>query len=46
VPDGKFGHDAIAVIRETISELNKIAIGRLVLTNPEHIIALDPLDKA
>jgi DNA end-binding protein Ku len=45
VPDGKVGHDAFAVIRETIREMNKVAIGRLVLTNREHIIALEPLDK-
>jgi DNA end-binding protein Ku len=44
-PDGKVGHDAFAVIRETIREMNKVAIGRLVLTNREHIIALEPLDK-
>src|SRR6266849_4209285 len=36
VPDGKVGHDAFAVIRETI--------GSMVLTNREHIIALEPLD--
>ena len=39
------GHDAFAVIRETIREMNKVAIGRVVLTNREHIIALEPLDK-
>jgi DNA end-binding protein Ku len=39
--DGKVGHDAFAVIRE----MNKVAIGRVVLTNREHIIALEPLDK-
>ncbi|WGD53210.1 Ku protein [Bradyrhizobium sp. CB1650] len=44
-PDGKVGHDAFAVIRETIKEMNKVAIGRVVLTNREHIIALEPLDK-
>src|SRR4051795_7352460 len=44
VPDGKVGHDAFAVIRETIRSMNKVAIGRLVLTNREHIIALEPLD--
>ena len=32
-PDGKVGHDAFAVIRETIREMNKVAIGRVVLTN-------------
>src|SRR3954462_6589975 len=44
-PDGKVGHDAFAVIRETIREMDKVAIGRVVLTNREHIIALEPLDK-
>src|SRR6266446_4069124 len=37
VPDGKVGHDAFAVIRETMREMNKLAIGRVVLTNREHI---------
>src|SRR6202051_216378 len=45
VPDGKVGHDAFAVIREPIRSMNKVAIGRVVLTNREHIIALDPLGK-
>ncbi|MCA6110240.1 non-homologous end joining protein Ku [Bradyrhizobium cenepequi] len=45
VPDGKVGHDAFAVIRETIRSLNKVAIGRVVLTNREHVIALEPLGK-
>ncbi len=44
-PDGEVGHDAFAVIRETIREMNKVAIGRVVLTNREHIIALEPLEK-
>jgi DNA end-binding protein Ku len=44
-PDGKVGHDAFAVIRETIREMNKVAIGRVVLTSREHIIALEPLEK-
>ena len=37
VPDGKVGHDAFAVIRQTIREMNKVAIGRVVLTNRGHI---------
>ena len=45
VPDGKVGHDAFAVIRETIRSMNKVAIGRVVLTNREHIISLEPLGK-
>jgi hypothetical protein len=42
---GICGHDAFAVIRETIREMGKVAIGRLVLTNREHIIALEAMDK-
>jgi len=45
VPDGEVGHDAYAVIRETIRSMNMVAIGRLVLTNREHIIALEPMKK-
>jgi DNA end-binding protein Ku len=44
-PDSKLGHDAFAVIRETIREMGKVAIGRLVLTSREHIIALEAMDK-
>jgi DNA end-binding protein Ku len=44
VPDGKVGHDAFAVIRETIRDMDMVAIGRVVLTSREHIIALEPLD--
>ena len=44
VPDGKVGHDAYAVIRETIRNMDMVAIGRVVLTNREHIIALEPLE--
>ena len=45
VPDGKAGHDAYAVIRETIRTLDQVAIGRVVLTNREHVIALEARDK-
>src|SRR5712672_2217429 len=44
VPDGKVGHDAFAVIRETIRNMDMVAIGRVVLTSREHISALEPLD--
>src|SRR5215470_4817993 len=44
-PDGKVGHDAFAVIRETIRNMNMVAIGRVVLTTREHIIALEPMEK-
>jgi DNA end-binding protein Ku len=45
VPDGKVGHDAFAVIRETIRTMDKVAIGRAVLNNRERQIALYPHDK-
>jgi DNA end-binding protein Ku len=45
VPDGKVGHDAYAVIRDTIKTTNKVALARVVLTNREHIIAVEARDK-
>jgi DNA end-binding protein Ku len=45
VPDGKVGHDAYAVIRETIKTTGKVALARVVLTNREHMIALEARDK-
>jgi DNA end-binding protein Ku len=41
VPDGKVGHDAFAVIRETIRSMDTVALARVVLTNREHVIALE-----
>jgi DNA end-binding protein Ku len=45
VPDGKVGHDAYAVIRETIRSLDQVALGRVVLTSREHVICLEARDK-
>jgi DNA end-binding protein Ku len=45
VPDGKVGHDAYAVIRDTIAATGKVALARVVLTNREHIVALEARDK-
>ena len=45
VPDGKVGHDAYAVIRETIRSLDQVALGRVVLTSREHVIGLEASDK-
>jgi DNA end-binding protein Ku len=39
------GHDAFAVIRETIRDMDMVAVGRVVLTSREHIIGLEPLGK-
>jgi DNA end-binding protein Ku len=41
-PDGKVGQDAFAVIRDTMDKLNMVALGRVVLTRREHVIALEP----
>jgi DNA end-binding protein Ku len=41
-PDGQVGQDAFAVIRDTIGKLNMVAVGRVVLTRREHVIALEP----
>ncbi len=41
-PDGKVGQDAFAVIRDTIAKMNMVALGRVVLTRREHVIALEP----
>jgi len=44
-PDGKVGQDAFVVIRDIIEKMNMVAIGRVVLTSREHIIALQPRGK-
>ncbi len=45
-PDGKVGQDTYVTIREAIAETKKVAIGRLVLTSREHMIAIEPPAKA
>ena len=44
-PDGQVGQDAFAVIRDTIGKLNMVALGRVVLTRREHVIALEPMGR-
>jgi DNA end-binding protein Ku len=44
-PDGKAGIDAFAVIRDTMKNKGQVALARIVLTNREHIIAIEPLGK-
>jgi DNA end-binding protein Ku len=41
-PDGQVGRDAFAVIRDIIGKMNMVALGRVVLTRREHVIALEP----
>ena len=45
MPDGQVGQDAFAVIRDTIGKMNMVALGRVVLTRREHVIALEPRDR-
>ncbi|MGC1866141.1 MAG: Ku protein [Pseudolabrys sp.] len=45
VPDGKVSQDAFAVIRNVIKQMNMVAIGRVVLTSREHVIALEARGK-
>jgi DNA end-binding protein Ku len=44
-PDGKIGAEAFATIRDTIAATDKVAIGRIVLSTREHMIALEPRRK-
>src|SRR6516165_11278518 len=44
-PDGKVGQDAFVVIRNIIEQMNMVALGRVVLTSREHVIAISPRDK-
>ena len=45
VPDGKAGIDAFAVIRDAMKDQARVALARIVLTNREHVIAIEPLGK-
>ena len=44
-PEGKIGAEAFVTIRETIAATEKVAIGRIVLSTREHMIALEPRGK-
>lgn len=45
VPDGKAGIDAFAVIRDAMKDKDRVALARIVLTNREYVIAIEPLGK-
>lgn len=45
VPDGKAGIDAFVVIRDAMKDRDRVALARIVLTNREHVIAIEPLGK-
>jgi DNA end-binding protein Ku len=45
VPDGEVGAQAFAVIREAIKKEGMVALGRVVFTSREHVVALEPRGK-
>jgi len=44
-PDGKAGMEAFAVIRDAMKDQDRVALGKIVLTNREHVMAIEPLGK-
>jgi DNA end-binding protein Ku len=44
-PDGKAGIDAFAVIRDAMKDQDRVALARIVLTNREHVMTIEPLGK-
>lgn len=45
VPDGKSGADAFAVIRDAMKDQDRVALARVVLSNRERVVAIEPLGK-
>jgi DNA end-binding protein Ku len=44
-PEGKVGAEAFVTIREAIASTGKVALGRIVLSTREHVIALEARGK-
>jgi DNA end-binding protein Ku len=44
-PDGKAGVDAFTVIRDAMKDRDRVALARIVLSNREHMLAIEPLGK-
>jgi Ku protein len=45
VPGGKAGVDAFAVIRDAMKDKDRVALARIVLTNREHMMTIEPFGK-
>jgi Ku protein len=45
VPDGKAGHEAFAVIRKAMQDKGRVALARIVLSNREHLMGIEPFGK-
>ncbi len=44
-PDGKLAQEAFGVIRDALEQSGQIALGRIVLSTRERLLALEPRDK-
>src|SRR5207253_10160362 len=44
-PDGKAAVDALAVIRDAMKDQDRVALARIVLTNREHVMTIEPFGK-
>lgn len=44
-PDGKAAVDAFAVIRDAMKDEDRVALAKIVLTNREHVMAIEPLGR-
>jgi len=44
-PDGKAAIEAFAVIRDAMKDQDRVALARIVLSNREHVMAIEPLGK-
>jgi DNA end-binding protein Ku len=44
-PDGKAAVEAFAVIRDAMQDQDRVALARIVLTNREHVMTIEPLGK-
>jgi Ku protein len=44
-PDGRAGEEAFAVIRDAMKNKDRVALARIVLTNREHTMAIEPFGK-
>jgi len=45
VPEGKAGEEAFAVIRDATKDKGRVGLARIVLTNREHVMAIEPMGK-
>src|SRR5262245_16354556 len=45
VPESKAGEEAFAVIREAMKDKGRVALAEIVLTNREHVMAIEPMGK-